>query len=122
MPKKRRTPKQRAASRRNLEKARAARKSLTPMGKTVLLVHGTSQKKANKIVAEQRYRPHKHSPNLTFFAPYSRRKTAKGYGRHLIGIKVPRKVIQPDWTGERHAVMVDVKDLAGRKIKRYTGK
>lgn len=142
MPRRRRTPAQRAASRRNLEKARAAKKSKAqrkvaqfakegrkPQGKKVLLYHRTSPTNAKSIVA-QGFNPGKAvKSNLSrskvdrsvFFSdkPFGE---ASRYGKALLSVKVPRRKVKRDWNYEPYKgetfYHVRTKDLKGRKVKR----
>lgn len=142
MPKKRRTPAQRTASRRNLEKARAARSSRAqrkvaqfakegrkPQGKNVLLYHRTSPANA-KSIAAQGFNPGKAvKSNLTrskvdrsvFFSDKPSGEAAR-YGKALLSVKVPRRKVKRDpnydtYKGETY-YFVRTSDLKGRKIKR----
>jgi len=145
MPKRRmRTAAQIAASRRNLEKARAAKKlkgawstlipsadnSRIPVGKTVLLVHRTTPEAAKSIVAQQKFKPrawgYDKSPSKVWFTPASSKSGKRFYSQFGLGavsVRVPRKVMKPDTIGSEHArygaVTVDLKDLQGKKIRRH---
>lgn len=139
---KRRTPAQRAASRRNLQKARAAKKSRAsrkvaqfakegrkPQGKNVLLYHRTSPTNAKSIAAQG------FSPGKAVKSSLSRSKTdrsvffsdkpsgeATRYGKALLSVKVPRRKVKRDlnydtYKGETY-YHVRTNDLKGRKVKR----
>lgn len=136
MPKRRvRTAAQTAASRRNLEKARKARalqEGRIPVGKTVTLVHRTSEDRAAKILKEQRFNPRqwgygRPTSKKVYFTPASSKSGARFYGtvmgKSAVSVRVSRKVMKPDtMPGEYKyygAVTVDVKDLHGIKIRRH---
>lgn len=144
MPKKRRTPAQRAASRRNLEKARAARKKKlrgTPHGKTLLLYHFTNKQAADKIVKEG-FKPIVRKGTFTENTAYQNeawffthkaakrnlrdaRRDMKRYGRTQYGldavsVKVPFKATTKESRrrGGGEVYTVPFEKLKGRKIKR----
>lgn len=121
MPKRRRTPRQRAASRRNLEKARAAKKKGIPMGKTALLYRHMPSwvPDATKVGFRPNSRGLVHLTN----------KSKGSLARHLVvgpasiySVKVPRKALRKDPTPLRDKTerwyAIDAKHLKGRKIKR----
>jgi hypothetical protein len=137
MPKRKvtRTPAQIAASRRNLVKARKARQlreGKIPTGKNVLLVHRTSVKAAESILAQQKFNDpkwkygSKEGGGKIYFAPASSKSGAKFYsvfGTGAVSIRVSRKLMKPDLHRAENkyygAVTVDVKHLAGVKIRRH---
>lgn len=127
---KRRTPKQRAASRRNLKLARAVKARQKPMGKIALLYHRTSPANASSIVKHGFDSSKALKGKLTraraeknvFFSdkPHG---DAKRHGSALLSVKVPRKSIKRDpnfdtYKGETFYV-VPQKALAGKKIRRH---
>jgi hypothetical protein len=145
---KRRTAKQAAASKRNLVKARAARKGSapiraykaeaadrgfkmvpkpTPMGKNVLLFHQTNPVNATRIAKTKTWKPDNSymKGNVSF-------TTAQGvanfghYGKSVVSVRVPRKAIldkanqvNPGYGGI-HEFTVPAKALQGRKVRKYT--
>ena len=147
MPKRvRRTAAQIAASRRNLEKARRAKAlkdGRIPTGKNVLLIHRTSTKAAESIVAQQMFKPRawghqKPKDGKVFFTPASSKSGrdfySRAFGKAAVSVRVSRKVMKPDDNhpyvrGEKRslgseyrrygAVTVDMKHLAGVKIRRH---
>lgn len=132
MPKRRITPEMRAASKRNLEiarRAKRAREGRIPTGKNVLLIHRTTSEAADLIVAQQRfrgrYRGWDKANARAFFTPASSKSGAKfysGFGNAAVSVRVSRKVIKRDNFVEHRnygAVTVDLKDLAGVKIRRH---
>lgn len=137
MPKKRRTPKQRAASRRNLEKARQARAlerdfgyrekllkgGLSPTGKTRLLYHRTSREAAKSIM-KQGFKAGKYADGQISFTTRRAVKDQlyRKYGKAVLTVKVPRKLAKPDKGINKRfeAFEVDEKALKGRKIRRLT--
>ena len=124
MPKKRRTPKQRAASRRNLEKARAAKRNMTvpfsmasdmsrpkvlrdnayytglkpyPTGKKTFLFHRTHEVAADAITKTRKWKS--GTKSMGGMPGYSQFTTGKPLGRFpvgsaLLGVAVPRKKVQ----------------------------
>lgn len=127
MPKKRRTPAQRAASRRNLEKARKARSRKAtgvPTGKTVLLMHRTSKNAAKSIELQgfkvsQKNTPVSNiggGPHVFGVLPATVSKWS-GYGESIVGVKVSRKKLKKDVLPG--AYKVALKDIKGKKAKRY---
>lgn len=145
MPKRRVTAAQKAASRRNLVKARAARSKKSkhriikqdgvplvvpkdlrrPMGKNVLLVHSSAQ--SDKILKEG-FKGTK--TGKVYFTNAREAHNYSGFGRPL-SVIVPRKHVRKDrnpiYTDSgpmtEHslfgAVTVHVKNLKGVKIKRH---
>lgn len=121
------TAAQKAASRRNLQKARAAKKTGVPQGKNVLMVHATNAKAKGQILREQLFRPSPKASDVgkdhVFLVPYSQRKNRDfvgkyGYGRTAVVVSVPRKAIKADadWP-HQHSRMVPAKALQGRQIR-----
>lgn len=123
---KRRTAAQRAASRRNLVKARAAKRRGVPTGKMTLLVHFTNAK-AKKAILKEGFKPSNRASSVgkghVFGTPYSRRKASGfqgkyGYGHTGVVFSVPRKLVKQDadWP-HPDSRMVDVSAIKGRKIR-----
>jgi len=115
---KRRTPRQRAASRRNLEKARAAKKSGNT-GKQRLLYHATTEKSANAIQKEgfKSFAPGRLAGKVFF----STKPSLKHFGSAVLSVKVPRKAStkMDTLSGGEEWHAVDVKALQGKKIRRF---
>lgn len=129
MPKKRRTPKQRAASRRNLKIARAKRERLKPTGKTKLLFHRTSPQNAESIMKHGFGGAKALRSNLTrskkdsrsFFSDSPSGEAAR-YGKALVSVKVSRKLVKRDtnydtYKGETFYSVAN-SSLKGKKVKR----
>lgn len=141
MPKRRmRTAAQIAASRRNLEKARAAKASKIPRekyrGKSITLYHRTTPANARSILKSQKFdsladgRPrqsimgYKPAIGLTFFSTDPGTNTR--YGKSVLKVVVPVRVNRklkirddPNFDRELGFKYVRNADLAGRKIKRH---
>lgn len=130
MPRRRVTTKQKAASRRNLAIARAKREGRKPTGKSTLLFHRTSPANADSI-AKHGFDPGRavkgsvtrSKADRSVFFSDKRSGESSRYGKALVSVKVPRKLVKRDpnydtYKGETfHHVRVS--DLAGRKIKRH---
>lgn len=132
MPKRRTTPKQKAASRRNLQKARAAKKSSskTPVGKSgmIKLYHRTSPTAADQIVQQQKF-VSKHSfTKDIFFSAHNNRHTSL-YGKAVLTVRINKKkakllgdntdtYLKPPFRGYSEYT-VNPKALQGKKIRRH---
>lgn len=122
---KRRTTKQAAASRHNLEIARRKRATGRPVGKNVLMVHYTSGIKSKAIIKGQEFKPHPHQANIehVFTTHYHNRKDPDfkgkyGYGHAGVVVSVPRKAIKPDTDWMHPKSFMFHKDaIKGRKIR-----
>lgn len=125
MPKRRVTSKQKAASRRNLVKARAARKGRRPQGKSMLLVHFGSAEHINRVLKRQAFRPHPDQANVghVFGTPWWNRRDPQfrgryGYGHSGVTFTASRRAVvrDTDWPHPRSR-MVPASAIHGR-IKR----
>ena len=127
---KRRTPKQRAASRRNLIIARAKREGRKPTGKNTLLYHHTSPANAASIM-KQGFDSSKalrgsltrsKADNNVFFSDKPNGEASR-HGKALLSVIVPRKSAKRDpnfdtYKGETF-YSVPSKALRGKKIRRH---
>ena len=134
MPKRRVSAKQVAASRRNLIKARAARKKIPRSrygGKLVDLYHFTKPDRAasimdsggfnDKISSTQFLRRKIGGEYPTFFwtKPNPDPMQSAGFGKSVLAVRVPRRKAHRDFDyPPGMAVYVRQKDLAGRKVRR----
>lgn len=126
MPKRKvRTARQRAASRSNLIAARKAKghKAIGfPTGKTSLLYHRTSEKAANAIVREQKWRPNNKlnmdppGKGTVFFSPPKATSIYTNRGNAIVGVRISRKKVRK--TGIGTDLQVKEQDLRGIKIRR----
>lgn len=124
----RRTPRQKAASRRNLEKARAAKKH------SITLYHFTSPQAAKSILKSQTWNPgHRKAwksldPEHVYFTNKLKGSKARDFGPWALSVRVPTGALRRDtWEGfkinrenlgkERHYA-VALKSLKGRRIRR----
>lgn len=82
---------QRAASKRNLEKARAAKK--VKGSELVTLYHRTKPQAARKILLEQKFRSDFHK---SVYFSTEKNGIARSYGSGVVSVKVRRSLIHPD--------------------------
>lgn len=124
MPKRKmRTAAQVAASRRNLEKARKAKKIIGfPMGKIATLHHRTSDSAANSLVREQKWRPN-NSLNMdppgkgtVFFSPPRATSLYTNRGNAIVAVRISHKKVKRSGIGTD--LYVKEQDLVGVKIRR----
>lgn len=115
---KRRTPKQRAASKRNLVKARAAKK---PVGKSEMinLFHRTKPASADSIVKAQKFIPKVHGGNPKGVVFFQSDRKNRGNGEGVVNVRVSKaKVKLVEDFGSTAVYTATPKSLGGAKIRK----